>query len=107
MAKLENYNGSIDLISGLRPKNDGDFPLMQAHDIVVDENGTRLDEKLESLSSAISTAGSAIIVTTAEEMNTILTNATSADNGKIYYYVGETTADYVQNSYYKIDEIGE
>lgn len=48
MAKLENYKGSIDLISGLRAKNNGDFPLMEAHDIVVDEYGTRLDEKLKN-----------------------------------------------------------
>ena len=46
MADLENYKGTIDLIAGLRPKNNGNFPLMQAHDIVVDENGTRLDEYL-------------------------------------------------------------
>ena len=51
MSKLNNYIGSVDLISGLRPKNNRDFPLMEAHDIVVDEEGTRLDEKLEALSN--------------------------------------------------------
>lgn len=44
MAKLNNYTASVEIQSGMKPKNDGDFPLMQAHDIVVDENGTRLDE---------------------------------------------------------------
>lgn len=49
MDKLNNYNGSIDLISGLRPKNNGNFPLMEAHDVQVDENGTRLDEALQNI----------------------------------------------------------
>ena len=49
MAKLNNYSGSIDLISGLRPKNNGAFPLLTAHDVQVDENGKRLDTKLEEL----------------------------------------------------------
>lgn len=31
------YNGSIDLISGIRPKNNGQFPLVNAKDIYVDE----------------------------------------------------------------------
>lgn len=43
MDKLPNYNGSIDLISGLRPKNNGTFPLMEAHDVQVTET-QRLDE---------------------------------------------------------------
>lgn len=61
MDKLPNYNGSIDLISGLRPKNNGDFPLMEAHDIVVDENGTRLDEKLASIGEGGSSGGSSSV----------------------------------------------
>lgn len=51
MARLKNYIGSIPLISGLKPMNNCDFPLMEAHDIVVDEDGTRLDEKLASIGS--------------------------------------------------------
>ena len=49
MGKLENYEGSIDLISGIRPKNNGNFPLVEAHDIQVDEQGTRLDDKLKEI----------------------------------------------------------
>lgn len=49
MAKLNSFKGSVNLISGLIPKNNGDFPLMQAHDIVVDEQGKRLDDKLEGI----------------------------------------------------------
>ena len=46
MAKLENYTGSIELISGLKQKNDQDFPLMDAHSIQTNETGKRLDEHL-------------------------------------------------------------
>lgn len=43
---MNNYKGSIDLISGLRPKNNGAFPLMEAKDIQTREDGTRLDAEL-------------------------------------------------------------
>lgn len=46
MAKNESYNGTIDLISGIRPKNNGTFPLMDAHDVQTQEDGTRLDAEL-------------------------------------------------------------
>lgn len=47
MAKLENYRGSLEISAGLKPM--GDFPVAEAHDILVDEDGKRLDEKLESV----------------------------------------------------------
>lgn len=49
MAKNESYNGTIDLISGIRPKNGGSFPLMDAHDVQTQEDGTRLDAELLAL----------------------------------------------------------
>lgn len=57
MAKLENYTGSIDLISGLRPKNNGTFPLMEAHDVLVASDGTRLDAKLTEIISLVGESG--------------------------------------------------
>ena len=52
----ENYKGSIELISGLKQKNDVDFPLMEAHAVAVYETDAlgstteiRLDEKLRRL----------------------------------------------------------
>lgn len=45
------YNGSIDLISGIRPKNNGDFPLADAKDIFVSDGkrlNTALDEKADA-----------------------------------------------------------
>lgn len=53
MARNQSYKGSIDLISGLRPKNNGSFPLLDAHDIQVEEDGTRLDEALKNTSKAL------------------------------------------------------
>lgn len=47
MGLLKIFKGGIKLPAGLQPK--GDFPLMEAHDIVVDEDGTRLDEKLKTV----------------------------------------------------------
>ena len=43
---MAKYKFTVDLISGLRPKNNADFPLVKAHDVQVDEDGTRLDEVL-------------------------------------------------------------
>lgn len=43
------YNGSIELISGLKPKNNGDFPLVSAPDVQVDDNGTRLPAMLAKI----------------------------------------------------------
>lgn len=41
---------AIEIISTLKPKNNGTFPIAEAADIAVDENGTRLDAKLRELS---------------------------------------------------------
>ena len=43
---MAEYSGSIDLISGIRPKNNGTFPLVDAKDIQVDDDGTRLNAAL-------------------------------------------------------------
>ena len=40
------YKGSIELASGLIPKNGNDFPLVTARHVQVDDSGTRLDEVL-------------------------------------------------------------
>lgn len=53
MARNQSYKGSIDLIGGLRPKNNGAFPLLDAHDVQVEEDGTRLDEALQNTLKAL------------------------------------------------------
>ena len=47
-----SYTGSVDLISGLRPKNNGDFPLVHAKDVYIDDD-TRLDAFITSLLATI------------------------------------------------------
>lgn len=47
------YQGSIELIGGLKPKNNGSFPLMEAKDIQVDSEGTRLDDALNSINTSV------------------------------------------------------
>lgn len=44
------YNGTIELISGITPKNGQDFPLAQAKDIYVDDD-LRLDQALKNIST--------------------------------------------------------
>ena len=43
------YNGSVELISGLKAKNNGDFPLVNAPDVQVGEDGTRLPAMLAKI----------------------------------------------------------
>lgn len=39
---------AIELISNITPKNNGEFPLVDAKDVQVDDNGTRLSAALAS-----------------------------------------------------------
>lgn len=64
MAKLDNYSGSLKVPSGFMPKN-GDFALMEAHQIVVaiTEDGAgnraeiRLDDELEAIKAGCGGSG--------------------------------------------------
>jgi hypothetical protein len=56
VAKLNSFKGGVELISGISPKNNNDFALVDAHYVQVeDEEKTdkRLDEKLSELTTAI------------------------------------------------------
>ena len=46
---MAEYKGSVELIGGLTPKNNGDFPLVSARHVQVDDTGKRLDEKLAEI----------------------------------------------------------
>ena len=52
MATLNDYKGSVELVAGLRAISTG-YPLMEAHDIQVEEGDVRLDAKLYQLASSI------------------------------------------------------
>lgn len=54
------YNGTIDVISGFRPKNNGTFPLVSAKDIQVADDDTRLDAALQSAKEQASAVNNAI-----------------------------------------------
>ena len=43
------YNGSVELTSGIKPKNGGTFPLVNAQDVQVGEDGTRLPVTLAKI----------------------------------------------------------
>ena len=58
---MAKYNGSIDLISGLRPKNNGTFPLMSAHDVQVNDDGDRLDGVLNSIYESSDSMGLSVV----------------------------------------------
>lgn len=62
MAKLNTYDGSVELISGITQKNGGDFALAEAHAIQTDEKGTRLDTELSSLKAKSYEAGNGLTV---------------------------------------------
>lgn len=47
---MSKYSYSIEVDSGLTPAGDNDFPLAQAKDIAIDEDGKRLDAKLDEIS---------------------------------------------------------
>lgn len=61
---MAKFKGTVELIGGLTPKNNGDFPLVEAKDIQVDDIGTRLDQKLQELSTGGGGSGdnSAVVV---------------------------------------------
>lgn len=54
---------AIEIISTLKPKNNGTFPIAEAQDISVDDSGTRLDAALSEATAillALSTPATAI-----------------------------------------------
>lgn len=91
---MSNYKYSVDLISGLRPKNDADFPLVRAHDVQSRDDGTRLDAELEMLR-----AGSAAIYA-----GTV--TATDTGNGNVLGNLG-VAISLTQGAAYKVTFNGE
>ena len=58
MRKLEKYNGSISLLSGITQMSpDDDYALVEAHAIQTDDNGTRLDEELLDIKNKLNGGG--------------------------------------------------
>ena len=64
------YNGTIELIAGVKPANNGNFPMVNAKDVYVDDD-TRLDAKLNGLDDSIDDLNAAVV-----------TDATLSQTGK-------------------------
>ena len=64
---------AIEVISTLKPKNNGSFPIAEAADVSVDENGKRLNEKLAETDEAL---GSYI-----DDVDSLLGDGTTPDGG--------------------------
>ena len=60
MAKLNNYNGSVELMAGITQKGGGNFALIDANAVQTREDGTRLDAELTSLQASASQLSDAI-----------------------------------------------
>lgn len=45
------YNGTVQMHSGFIPQNDGDFPLLRAKDVYIDDD-TRLNDRLTAIANA-------------------------------------------------------
>ena len=43
---MAEFHGTVELISGITPKNGGDFALVGAHDVQVDDQGNRLELRI-------------------------------------------------------------
>ena len=52
------YNGTVELAAGIKPKNNGSFPLVNAPDVRITDS-KRLDAKLTEMDAAISSAATA------------------------------------------------
>jgi hypothetical protein len=81
MSKLSSYNGSVQLISGITQKNTGDFPLVEAHDILVDDGDVRLDAKLDDIVSSVRVLEEYILSGQAEGGGFIIPKNLTLDGG--------------------------
>jgi hypothetical protein len=63
MATLENYEGSVVLISGItKPEGSKDYPLVEAHDILVGAGDKRLDAKLQEIEASGGNGGGSYVL---------------------------------------------
>lgn len=109
----------VEIQSTMKPRNNGLFPLAEAVDIEVTEQKRLSDVLLYGqtnkgkflvvgddgviTASAVS-VGSPIVVSDAATLDKILSEATEADLGKAYLYVGEGTEAYKNGALYVISE---
>ena len=101
----KNFNPRIELVSGVKPAGTGKFALMQARDILIDdEHDKRLDTELGELRKLAEAERFPLPkeISTEAEMNSILANATESSIGAVYKFTGETTDIYEKDALYVI-----
>lgn len=77
---MAEYNGTIELISGLVPKNNGDFPLVQAKDVAMPD-GSRLSD--------MTSGAYPIVDASTTEIPSIEDGTVKAISPETYYLFGE------------------
>lgn len=80
---------------------------MECTEKVVEEHPDIINDLLTRMSDLEGRFGNPIVVTTPEEMESVLASATSADVGKLYLYTGETTETYKNDTVYLMEEVSE
>lgn len=80
------YNGTIQLISGITPKNNGDFPLVNAKDVYVDDN-TRLNTAIGKVEDTATGDLCNISILTQAEYQELI-NSGTVNNLTIYFVQG-------------------
>jgi hypothetical protein len=95
MAKLTNYTGSVELMAGITQKGGGNFPLIEANAVQVDENGTRLDEKLalfkttdNNTTYTLTKSGSTITLTGSDGKKSSVTDSSGSANKTLTLDIG-------------------
>lgn len=103
----------------MKPRNGNDFPLAEAVDIKVTEQKRLSDVLLYGptqkgkflvvgddgvVTTSAASIGTPIAVSDEMTLSKILSEATEADLGKAYLYVGKTTASYRNGAIYVISE---
>lgn len=90
------YNGKkIAYIGNVKPSGE----------LVITSNGIYNVASKSSVIVNVNTdgAGTPITVATAAEMDRILESSSAADSGKVFLYLGDSTENYEQNAYYKLE----
>ena len=110
----QGYSGSVDLISGIRPKNNGTFPLVDAHDVYVAGPDKRLDTALTEKADKTDTYTQSEVDTKIASAQTFsksivetLPEAASADDKTIYLVprANSETPD-LCDEYVVVEELG-
>lgn len=69
---MAKYSGTTVLISGITQANNGDFPLVDASAVQVNDNGKRLNTILNEINDRFDNINSSAVDISEEELNAML-----------------------------------